>query len=131
MSVWLWVGLGGALGACGRFGVAQWLGPQITPGMVFPWATFAVNALGAFAIGAAVGGFGHTVWFNEFGRAFLVTGLLGGFTTFSAFSLEIVQLAQAGHAMTALVYALLSVLVCLLAAWAGLSVSLSMTGSTA
>ncbi len=129
MSLWLWVGLGGALGACARFGVAQLLGPQTIQYSVFPWATFAVNALGACAIGAAIGGFGHTAWFNEFGRAFLVTGLLGGFTTFSAFSLEVVQLAQAGHTAIALGYALLSVLVCALAAWAGLSIS--MAGSAA
>ena len=131
MSLWLWVGLGGALGACGRFGVAQLLGPQITQYSTFPWATFTVNALGACAIGAAIGGLGHTTWFNEFGRAFLVSGLLGGFTTFSAFSLEIVQLAQAGHGAIALGYALLSVLVCVLAAWVGLSIAVSMTGSAA
>lgn len=131
MSLWLWVALGGALGACGRFGVAQWLG---TPALVeggFPWATFTVNALGACAIGAAIGGFGHTVWFTDYGRAFLVTGLLGGFTTFSAFSLEFVQLAQAGYVLTAFGYVVLSLIVCGLGAWAGLSISLSIAGSAA
>ncbi len=131
MSVWLWVGLGGALGACGRFGVAQLLGPQATDFSMFPWSTFVVNAIGAFAIGAAIGGLDHTAWFNEFGRAFLVTGLFGGFTTYSAFSLEIVQLAQLGHTATALGYAVLSVLVCVIGAWVGLSLAESMTGSAA
>lgn len=131
MSLWLWVALGGALGACGRFGVAQLLGAQMADAGVFPWATFTVNALGACAIGAAIGGFGHTTWFNDFGRAFLVTGVLGGFTTFSAFSLEFVQLGQAGQVATAASYVLLSLLVCGLGVWAGLSMSLSIAGSTA
>lgn len=126
MSLWLWIALGGALGACGRYAVAQWIG-----GAEFPWATFTVNALGACAIGALIGSLGQTAWFNEFGRAFLVTGLLGGFTTFSAFSLEFVQLAQAGAVATALGYVVLSLVVCGLGAWAGLSISLSITGSAA
>jgi len=126
MSLWVWAALGGALGACGRYAVAQLLGAA-----VFPWATFTVNALGAFAIGALIGGLGHTAWFNEFGRAFLVTGLLGGFTTFSAFSLEFVQLAQAGQILTAFGYVALSLVVCGLGTWAGLSISLSITGSAA
>jgi len=125
MSLWLWVALGGALGACGRFGVTQWLGSPVLGEGAFPWATFTANAIGAFAIGAAIGGFGHTAWFNDFGRALLVTGLLGGFTTFSAFSLEFVQLAQAGQVATALGYVLLSLVVCGLGAWAGLSMSIA------
>ena len=131
MSLWLWVALGGAFGACGRFGVAQWLGVPVLGNGVFPWATFTVNALGACAIGVAIGVFGHTAWFTDYGRALLVTGVLGGFTTFSAFSLEFVQLAQAGHVLTALGYVLLSLIVCGLGAWAGLSISLSIAGSAA
>jgi len=118
MNVYLWVGLGGALGACARFGVAQ-LFPVGSTGS-FPWPTFLVNAIGALLIGFTVAWVGHSGWFNDYGRAFLVTGILGGFTTFSAFSLEVVQLAQAGFITQALTYALLSLLVCAAFAWLGL-----------
>jgi len=125
VSLWLWVGLGGALGACGRFAVSQWLPLSVAGEAAFPWPTFVVNAIGACLIGALVGAFGQSDWFVGAGRAALVTGVLGGFTTFSAFSLETVQLAQAGHAPLALGYAALSVLVCVLGCWAGLAITQS------
>lgn len=126
MSVWLWVGLGGALGACARFGIGQVVPVALVGGAAFPWPTFVANALGAGCIGLAIGALSEQLWFNDFGRAFLVTGVLGGFTTFSAFSLEMVQLAQAGHVGTAVGYALMSLLVCAIGAWVGLSVGSSL-----
>ncbi len=120
MSAYLWVSLGGALGACARFGVAQILPAGISGS--FPWPTFLVNALGALLIGLAIGWVGQSGWFSEYGRAFLVTGVLGGFTTFSAFSLEVVQLAQAGFVVQAVTYALVSLVVC--AAFAALGLML-------
>jgi CrcB protein len=74
----LLVALGGALGSVARYLVSLALG-----GGAFPWGTLAVNVLGSAAIGAAAG-----LGVQGPARLFLVTGLLGGFTTFSAFSLE-------------------------------------------
>jgi len=127
VNAYLWVSLGGALGACARFGVAQFIAPG-TPGS-FPWPTFLVNAVGALLIGLAIGWVGQSAWFTDYGRAFLVTGVLGGFTTFSAFSLEVVQLAQAGFVAQALTYALVSLLVC--AAFAALGLMLGAAIGTA
>jgi CrcB protein len=85
MSEVLFVALGGAIGASARYGVSllalAWLGAG------FPWATLAVNVLGSFAIGVLAG---QGMLGNA--RLFWVTGVLGGFTTFSAFSLEAVGL---------------------------------------
>lgn len=127
MSAYLWVSLGGALGACARFGVAQLL-PTVMPGS-FPWPTFVVNASGALLIGLAIGWFGQSGWFSDYGRAFLVTGVLGGFTTFSAFSLEVVQLVQAGFVTQAVTYALASLLVCAAFAALGLMLGVALTTS--
>ena len=86
---WLLVFVGGGLGAVSRHGVGRatlhWLGAG------FPWGTLAVNVVGSFLIGLAVG------LFDAFGtgqqtRLFLATGFLGGFTTFSAFSLDAMTL---------------------------------------
>ncbi|MFN3447159.1 MAG: fluoride efflux transporter CrcB [Roseococcus sp.] len=90
-----WVALGGALGSMGRYGVsllALWLF-----GTAYPWGTLAVNVLGSLAIGvlAAQGVEGPA-------RLFLVTGVLGGFTTFSAFSLEAALLWERAPWMGAL-----------------------------
>ncbi len=85
MSGVLFVAVGGAVGASARYGVSlltlAWLGAG------FPWATLAVNVLGSFAIGMLAG---QGIAGNA--RLFWVTGVLGGFTTFSAFSLEAVGL---------------------------------------
>jgi len=89
------VALGGGLGATARYGVSllalAWLGPA------FPWATLAVNVLGSLAIGVLAGqGLAGPA------RLFWVTGVLGGFTTFSAFSLEAVGLWEKSPALAAL-----------------------------
>jgi CrcB protein len=98
-----------------RFGVVQLL-----PIVHFPWPTLLVNVLGSLLIGILIGAFSEASWFTSVGRPLLVTGLLGGFTTFSAFSLEAVQLAQAGHAIVALGYVLASVALCVIGAWLGI-----------
>jgi len=128
MNALFWVGLGGAIGACARFGVAQWVPVGQSGG--FPWPTFIVNTVGALLIGFAVGWVGQSGWFIDYGRAFLVTGVLGGFTTFSAFSLEVVQLAQAGFATQAVAYALLSLVVCAAFAAVGLMLGVALTTSS-
>ncbi len=107
------VALGGGMGAWLRFLVARMtlrsIGPVAASG--FPWATLSVNLIGSFAMGLLVG------WLARFGsqgaeglRLLLGVGVLGGFTTFSAFSLELVQMAQRGALGTAIVYALVSIM---------------------
>ena len=93
---YLWVALGGALGSVARYGcsgiAARWLG------IGFPYGTMFVNVSGSFMIGVlgtlALGG-GRALASTD-ARAFLIVGLLGGFTTFSSFSLETLNLARAG-----------------------------------
>ena len=111
---WLAVAMGGAVGAMGRAGIAA----MLTTAGGFPWQTFAANTIGSVAIGvvwaALVKAEAPPLW-----SAFLVTGMLGGFTTFSTFSLETVQLLEQGAWQTALGYVALSVLSCVLGAALG------------
>ena len=117
MSAYLWVGIGGFIGSVARYAVAVWL----APGEVgrFPWATFAVNCVGCLAIGLLAGVFARAPA-PEPVRLFLVSGLLGGFTTFSAFGLESFTLLRRGEPGIALLYILGSVLVGVAAVWLGL-----------
>jgi fluoride exporter len=116
---YLWVALGGAIGSVARYacsGLAvRWLGPG------FPWGTFFVNATGSFAIGvlAALATHGERPMIGADARAFLIVGVLGGFTTFSSFSMETLTLARGGQLGAAGANVLLSVIVCLIAVWLG------------
>ncbi|MGE0001710.1 MAG: fluoride efflux transporter CrcB [Fimbriimonadaceae bacterium] len=112
----LLVGLGAAVGGnlrywAGVLAVAKW-------GSGFPWGTLGVNVLGSMAIGAVVALAAAGEWPHGV-RVLLVAGVLGGFTTLSAFSVETVSLVQEGRAGVALAYAAGSVLVSLLACWGG------------
>ena len=111
---WLAVAMGGAVGAMGRAAIAA----MLTTAGSFPWQTFAANTIGSLAIGvvwaALVKAEAPALW-----SAFLITGVLGGFTTFSTFSLETVQLFEQGVWQTALGYIALSVLSCVLGAGLG------------
>mgnify|MGYP001239268888 CR=1 FL=1 len=110
------VALGGALGALARYGLSLALGE---PGAgAFPAATFAANVAGSLLIGL-LGGYLASRPLSEALREFLGTGVLGGFTTLSAFGVETVRLAEAGHARMALIYAGASVAAGLGAAAAG------------
>ena len=99
-----------------RFAATQLVGAELR----FPWTTLLINIAGSFAIGAAIGLWQQASWFEDWGRPLLVAGVLGGFTTFSAFSLETVNLILAGRFATAATYAALSVLASVSAAWAGM-----------
>jgi len=119
MSMYLWVALGGAIGASGRFFVTSMTGRFIGHG--FPWGTMTVNVVGSFVMGALIS-FMAIKWSagGEM-RAFLITGVLGGFTTFSAFSLDFATLIERKETVAALAYAAGSVGLSLLAIFAGLA----------
>ncbi|GAB5377118.1 MAG: fluoride efflux transporter CrcB [Acuticoccus sp.] len=108
------VACGGALGALGRFWVAVVLNK--VAGTHLPFATLASNLTGSFLIGVMAMLIAHRAEL----AAFVMVGILGGFTTFSTFSLETVRLFQAGRAIDGLVYAAASAVGCVLAAALGM-----------
>ena len=115
----LFVGIGGAIGAVGRFAVMSAVG-HFTHGS-FPWGTLAVNVL-AFILGAVIE-LSALAWSpSPEVRAMVVVGMLGAFTTFSTFSMDLYYLLDRGQIAPALLYAVGSVVVCLVAFWAGMSV---------
>ena len=105
------VALGGAIGAVMRYqlgrGMTWWLGPQAVS--LFPWATLAANAIGSLAMGLLAGwlAFRGAAGAEQM-RLLVGVGLLGGFTTFSAFSLEMVLMIERGQYLFAALYAVLS-----------------------
>jgi CrcB protein len=114
----LLVMLGGAVGAGARHLTGQAILALFGPGL--PWGTLAVNLVGGFAMGVLAGilarGGGAEQW-----RLLLGVGVLGGFTTFSAFSLDAVTMIERGAAATALAYILASVIGAIGALYAGLT----------
>ena len=105
MTSLLFVALGGALGAAGRHGLS------LLPGRGFPLLTLLTNFLGAVAIGFLSGLFSQRL-LGERGKLFWQTGVCGGFTTFSTFSLEAVTLFQNGKYLLGGAYILASVALC-------------------
>lgn len=116
MSI-LYVGLGGALGAMLRYGLAA-AGSNLTARTDIPLPTLAANIIGSLLMGMALAYFQKQAA-AEHWRLFLTTGMLGGFTTFSTFSAETLLLLQRQDYGLALGYALGSLLGCVLAAWLG------------
>ena len=86
----LWVAAGGACGALLRYAV------QSAAAGALPWGTFVVNVVGCLGIGALLAAFSGSPWFEAVGRSFLVLGVLGAFTTFSAFSADTLVLYDQG-----------------------------------
>ena len=116
--IWLAIACGGAIGAAARHGlnVALHTGTAAR----FPWSTLAANALGCLAIGLVAGLVASArVHVGEAGRAFLLVGVLGGFTTFSAFGLDTLTLARGGQGGLAVLNVALQVLVGMSAVWLG------------
>lgn len=113
------VALGGALGSSARYLVN--VAAMRLVGAGFPWATLTVNVLGSFLMGVLIVTFAN----KDLTRLapFLMTGVLGGFTTFSAFSLDAVSLWQRGEVLTAAVYVAGSVVLSLAALLAGTTVA--------
>jgi CrcB protein len=116
---YLWVALGGAVGSVARFWLAAAMAALTGPR--FPWGTLLINVVGSFVIG----------WFGALTaaagpldvppgvRLLVLVGLCGGFTTFSSFSLQTLELLQAGEVLPAGAYILGSVALCLLSVWLG------------
>ncbi len=111
---------GGAIGAGGRHLVNQAALKILGPG--FPWGTLIVNVVGSLVMGLLIGGL--VKWSPGIGgqsfRLFVATGVLGGFTTFSAFSLDVAVMWQRGAVVTAFGYVAVSVLLSILAVFFGL-----------
>lgn len=117
----LLVALGGAAGSVLRFlcsvAISRWTKAA------FPWSTFCVNVIGCLCIGFFIGYLQKSGVGNTQLKMLLTTGFCGGFTTFSAFALENLQLFQNGQAGTAILYALSSMVIGILAVWAGFLLS--------
>jgi CrcB protein len=118
MSQIVAIALGGALGSVGRFLLAGLVSRQM--GANFPWGTLAVNVIGGLVMGVLIELMAQTWSVSPAIRAFLTVGVLGGFTTFSAFSLETVLLLQRGELSSALAYIVASVVLSVGGVWLGL-----------
>jgi fluoride exporter len=110
----LLVGLGGAVGSMLRYGSGL-----IIPSKNFPLATLLVNVAGSFIIGVVIAYSLRSEIFAANWKLFLATGICGGFTTFSAFSLENLQLLQNGKFAVFALYIVASLLLGLISVWAG------------
>ena len=119
MAAYLWIAVGSALGGVARFwcsGVAARF-----MGETFPWGTIIVNVVGCFIIGffATITGPDGRVFSDTLTRQFVMIGILGGYTTFSSFSLQTLNLVQDGEWWLASANIALSVVACLVAVWLG------------
>lgn len=119
IPIWLCVAIGGALGSVLRHATTQLVG--MSAGQGFPYAVIIVNVVGSFLMGALA-----IILSARFGdhamlRSFLMIGVLGGFTTFSAFSLDVFSLIERSQILLAGVYVLSSVIVSILAVFAGIA----------
>lgn len=117
MPTILWIALGGGLGTLLRYVLASWLSTTLKPG--FPFGTLAVNLIGCFLIGCIYGYFDKQTQDPGNWKTVLTIGFCGGFTTFSAFAIENLQLLRDGSYQIALLYIFSSVLIGLLLAFVG------------
>lgn len=126
---YLWIAAGGALGSVARFAIATFVARRF--GESFPWGTLLVNVTGSFLIGvlAALSASGGKLADAVTMQRFLIVGVCGGYTTFSAFSIQTLDLFRSGHALAAGGNVLLSVALCLVAAWFGHWLGTTMGGN--
>ena len=120
-SLWgkaLLVGLGGFVGSAARFLLSSWVMRHSTTGSL-PYGTLAVNGLGCLVIGLVAGAIEGRNALDPHTRRILLVGVLGGFTTFSTFALETLQLGQEGHGLRAVLNVALQVALGLSLAWLG------------
>lgn len=114
----IYVAIGGCIGALARF----WLSQQFDSAYpsIFPWATMIINVTGSLCIGILFVLVSEKAILSQEFRYLLMIGLLGGFTTYSAFSLETVLLIEKGELITAMSYAVSTLFACLAAVWLGI-----------
>lgn len=117
----LYVVLGGGLGSWLRYASGVMIGRSLGPASQFPWATLSVNVLGSLAMGLLAGWLARHGTGGENWRLLLGVGLLGGFTTFSAYCLELVLMIERGAILSAALYAGVSILAGVAALVAGLA----------
>ncbi len=123
MLTYLYVALGGALGTVARYAIGDWV-VRLSgiPAETFPWGTLIINVTGSFVIGffAALTSPDEGRWVvGGTGRQFFMTGICGGYTTFSSFSLQTLNLARDGEFLRAGGNIVGSVTLCLVAVWLG------------
>ncbi|HEX9767562.1 MAG TPA: fluoride efflux transporter CrcB [Kiloniellales bacterium] len=119
MQIYLWIALGSALGGAGRYWCSGVIARHI--GETFPWGTLVVNVVGSFLIGvlATLSDPDGRLLMSPTLRQFFMLGVFGGFTTFSSFSLQVLNLVRDGQWVPASLYILGSVSLCLLGVWLG------------
>jgi CrcB protein len=127
VTQYLIIGLGGALGSMLRFGIAMLIDTAVTnpgaakAGPIFPWGVIIVNITGCFVIGfiSSISTPDGRIMLSPLTRQFIMIGILGGYTTFSSFSLQTLLLAQDGQWWGAAANVVLSVVLCLVGVWLG------------
>ena len=119
MASYLWIAIGSALGGVARYWFSGVVARLI--GETFPWGTLFINVIASFIIGffATLTGPDGRILVPLVARQFVMIGLCGGFTTFSSFSLQTLNLATDGEYLYAGLYIVLSVVLCLIAVWLG------------
>lgn len=117
MQTVLSIAVFGALGCVARYYLSGWTYNKL--GWQFPWGTLSVNLVGAFIIGLLMELSLRSALIPPSLRIGLVTGFLGGLTTFSTFSYETFRLLESGHLLTAFSNVIVSVSICLLFTWLG------------
>lgn len=116
----LLVGLGGGVGSIARYLCQKWFADNYSGN--FPWGTFAVNFIGCFLIGMIYAIAEKTTFLSPQTRLLLITGLCGGFTTFSAFAFENMTLLRSGDTQYFLLYSIGSVVLGITAVFAGIGI---------
>lgn len=119
MLLYLLIAIGGALGSVARFWLSSVVGNHFSA--TFPWGTLIVNVTGSFLIGfiATLTGPEGRIFASGNNRQFLMTGICGGYTTFSSFSLQTLNLARDGEWLQAGANSVGSLVLCLVAVWLG------------
>jgi len=126
---YLWIFIGGGLGSIARFAASGLVARLV--GETFPWGTILVNVTGSFLIGfiATLTGTEGRWLVSPSAREFVMIGVLGGYTTFSSFSLQTLTLARDGEWLHAGVNVVVSVILCLAAVWLGHLVAVSLNST--
>jgi CrcB protein len=131
MMTYVWIAIGSALGGMAR----HWCTLVATAlfGATFPWGTLFINILGSFVIGFffAITGPDGRLDVSLDAKLFVMTGICGGYTTFSAFSLQTLSLFQDGAWLRGGAYIVASVVLCLIAVWAGYALAMVINGPAA